>query len=203
MQLLTFLIGQEEYAVSIHRTREIIEYPPITQVPGTPAYIRGVLNLRGSVVPVVDLARKFGLPEAPVTNRTCVVILEVELGDEAAVMGVVADAVSQVIELSPDEIEEPPSFGTQVRVDYLLGMGRSGQRFVLMLDIDKVLSEGELQDATRLAQDGDEDESEAAADSSVEGDETDAGDPPEAAGEPEAVVESPKAARTARAAAAG
>jgi purine-binding chemotaxis protein CheW len=143
-QLLTFVIGREEYAVSIHRTREIIEYPTITRVPGTPSYIRGVLNLRGNVVPVVDLAVKFGLSQSPVTNRTCVVILEVEVEGEPAVMGVVADAVSQVIELSRDEIEDPPSFGTQVRVDYLLGMGRADQRFVLMLDIDRVLSEGEL-----------------------------------------------------------
>jgi len=171
IQLLTFLIGQEEYAVSIHRTREIIEYPPITQVPGTPAFIRGVLNLRGSVVPVVDLALKFGLPSAPVTNRTCVVILEVELGEESAVMGVIADAVSQVVELSRDEIEEPPSFGTQVRVDYLLGMGRSGQRFVLMLDIDKVLSEGELlaaREAAETADEGDSDDLGAEAEASDE-----------------------------------
>lgn len=157
VQLLTFLIGEEEYAVGIHRAREIIEYPPITQVPGTPEYIRGVLNLRGSVVPVVDLARKFGLASSPVTNRSCVVIVEVDLGGEPTVMGVVADSVSQVVELGREEIEEPPSFGTQVRVDYLLGMGRSGQRFVLMLDIDRILSEGELLAATQAAEEATED----------------------------------------------
>jgi len=150
VQFLTFFIGREEYAVSIRRTKEIIGYPPVTRVPGTPAFIRGVLNLRGSVVPVVDLAVKLGLPELDVTNRTCVVIVEVELEEEPVVMGIVADAVSQVVELAPDEIAEPPSFGTDVRVEYLLGMGRAGQRFVLMLDIDRVLSERELLAVTGL-----------------------------------------------------
>jgi purine-binding chemotaxis protein CheW len=167
IQLLTFLIGEEEYAVGIHRAREIIEYPPITQVPGTPGYIRGVLNLRGRVVPVVDLGRKFGLPSSPVTNRSCVVIVEVDLGGESAVMGVVADAVSQVIDLSREEIEEPPSFGTQVRVDYLLGMGRSGQRFVLLLDIDRILSEGELLAAAQAAEETDADPGSDAADAAA------------------------------------
>lgn len=146
-QYLTFLIAEEEYAVGVLRVKEIIEYGAVTRVPTTPPFIRGVINLRGSVVPVIDLGVKFGLPQSPVTKRTCIVILEVELSGEPTVMGVVADAVNQVIELSPEEIEDPPSFGTRVRVDYLLGMGKTGRTFVLLLDIDRVLSEDELQAA--------------------------------------------------------
>lgn len=143
-QYLTFYIADEEYAVGVLQVKEIIEYDTVTKVPSTPPWIRGVINLRGSVVPVVDLAVKFGLPQAEVTRRTCIVIVEVEMGGERTVMGVVADAVSQVVELQAQEIEPPPAFGTRVRVDYLKGMGKAGKKFVLMLDIDRVLSASEL-----------------------------------------------------------
>lgn len=155
-QFLTFVLADEEYALSIHRTREIIEYPAITAVPGTPRFIRGVLNLRGSVVPVVDLGAKFGLPAASVTKRTCVVIVEVRLGADDVVMGVIADAVSQVVELSETDIEPPPRFGTTIRVDYVRAMGKVGDRFVLLLDIDKVLSQDEIQEATGVETGSDE-----------------------------------------------
>lgn len=141
---LTFTLAGEEYAVRVLRVREILEYETITAVPTTPPWIRGVMNLRGSVVPVVDLARKFGLPETAVTKRTCIVILEVNLEGEVAVMGVMTDAVSQVVELSDEEVEKPPAFGTRVHVDYLLGMGRLDERLVLVLDVDRVLSTDEL-----------------------------------------------------------
>jgi len=150
-QYLTFFIAGEEYAIGILRVKEIIEYDTITRVPTTPACIRGVMNLRGSVVPVVDLAVKFGLPESPVTTRTCVVIVEVSLEGEAAVMGVVADTVSQVIDLGSSDIEVPPVFGTRVRVDCLIGMGKAGKKFVLILDIDRVLSTNELLAAPDVA----------------------------------------------------
>jgi purine-binding chemotaxis protein CheW len=143
-QYLTFVIAGEEYAVGILQVKEIIQYDTVTRVPKTPCWIRGVINLRGGVVPVVDLAVKFGLPETPISGSTCIVITEVELGGEQTVMGVLADAVSQVIDLRPDDIEVPPSFGTSIHVDYLLGMGKVGKKFVLMLDIDKVLSSEEL-----------------------------------------------------------
>lgn len=143
-QYLTYFLAGEEYAIGILRVKEIIEYDTLTKVPGTPPFIRGVINLRGSVVPVVDLAVKFGLPETPVTKRTCIIIVEVELEDEQTVMGVVADAVSQVIELSPEEIEAPPAFGTRVRVDYLQGMGKADKKFILILDIDRVLTTREI-----------------------------------------------------------
>ena len=136
--------AEEEYAIGILRVREILEYDTVTKVPTTPRSIRGVINLRGRVVPVVDLTTKFGLPESVITKRTCIVVVEVDLEGERTVMGVLADAVSQVIDLPGEAIEPPPHFGTRVRVDCLLGMGRAGRKFVLLLDIDKVLSPEEL-----------------------------------------------------------
>lgn len=149
-QYLTFHLAGEEYAVGILQVKEIIEYGTLTKVPQTPASIRGVINLRGNVVPVVDLALKFGLSPSPVTERTCIVIVEVELEGERTVMGVIADAVSQVIELLPQDIHAPPAFGTRVRVDFLRGMGKAGKKFVLLLDIDKVLFAEELQAGAAL-----------------------------------------------------
>jgi purine-binding chemotaxis protein CheW len=146
-QYLTFFLGDEEYAVGILRAKEIIQYDVVTRVPGTPGWIRGVINLRGSVVPVLDLAVKFALPETEASKSTCIVIAEVELEGERLVMGVLADAVSQVIDLLPSDIEPTPAFGTRVHVDYLLGMGKLGKKFVLILDIDKVLSTEELRTA--------------------------------------------------------
>jgi purine-binding chemotaxis protein CheW len=143
-QYLGFHIAEEEYAIGILRVREILEYDTVTRVPTTPPSIRGVINLRGSVVPVVDLAVKLGLPESVITKRSCVVVVDVELEDERTVMGLLTDAVSQVIDLPATEIEPPPPFGTRVRVDCLLGMGRAGKKFVLLLDIDKLLSAQEL-----------------------------------------------------------
>lgn len=145
MQYLTFHLAGEEYAIGILQVKEIIEYDALTKVPMTPPWIRGVLNLRGSVVPVIDLAVKFGQPESPVGKRTCIVIVGVDLGGERTVMGVVADAVSQVMELPPEEITAPPSFGTKIRTDFLKGMGKAGKKFVLILDTDRVLSADELQ----------------------------------------------------------
>ncbi len=143
-QYLTFMIGGEEYAVGLLKVREIVEYEPVTRIPRMPAWVRGVMNLRGSVVPVVDLAIKFGQTSSEIGKLTCVVIVEVELDGEATVMGVITDAVSQVIELKPEEIELPPAFGTRVRAEYLLGMARSGKKFCLLLDTDAVLSANEL-----------------------------------------------------------
>jgi purine-binding chemotaxis protein CheW len=143
-QYLTFMIGAEEYAVSLLKVKEIIEYDTITEVPKTPDWVRGVINLRGSVVPVIDLAVKFRQSPSVAGKLTCIVITEVECEGEATVMGVMADSVRQVIDLTPQEIEEPPSFGTRVKVDYLLGMARAGKKFCLILDTEKVLSTDEL-----------------------------------------------------------
>jgi purine-binding chemotaxis protein CheW len=143
-QYLSFFIDGEEYAIGILRVKEIIRYETVTRVPTTPRWIRGVLNLRGLVVPVVDLASKFGIRETPLTAQTCVVIVETDVEGERTLMGVVADAVSQVLDFGPTEISEPPPFGTRIRVDYIVGMGRVGKKFVHILDIDGVLSANDL-----------------------------------------------------------
>ena len=146
-QYLTFRIADEEYALSILRVREILRYEELTRVPAAPAAVRGVLNLRGSVVPVVDLSTKFGLAGASATTaRTCIVIVEVDsAGGERTVMGIIADAVSQVIDLAPADIEPVPSFGTRVRLEYLEGLARTGgDKFALVLDTDRLLSPDEL-----------------------------------------------------------
>lgn len=143
-QYLTFHLAGEEYGVGILHVKEIIAYGPLTVVPQTPPFIRGVINLRGSVVPVVDLALKFGLSASPVTNRTCIIIVEVRLDGEPTTMGIIADSVSQVIELSAEDILPPPPFGTQVKLNFLQGMGKAGSQFLLILDMDRVLSSVEL-----------------------------------------------------------
>jgi purine-binding chemotaxis protein CheW len=143
-QYLTFSIAGEEYAVNILQVKEIIEYGTITAVPNTGPWIRGVTNLRGNVVPVIDLAVKFGLPASKVSKFTCIVITEISYDGDKLTMGVMTDSVNQVIDFSASEIEAPPPFGTQVKIEYLLGMGRMGKKFCLILDIDKVISTDEL-----------------------------------------------------------
>jgi purine-binding chemotaxis protein CheW len=142
-QYLAFSLAGGDYAVGILKMKEILQYEDVMPVPATPPSIRGVLNLRGRVVPVVDLAVKFGAPAAAVTRRTCVLVVETVLGGVATVMGLVADAVSEVIELGADDIEPPPAFGTHFHVDYLLGMGKVGKKFVLLLEIERLLSADE------------------------------------------------------------
>ncbi len=142
-QFLAFSLAGGRYGVGILQVKEILQYEPVTRVPGTPPSVRGVVNLRGAVVPVVDLAVKFGLREAPVTKWTCILIVESAFGGEKAVVGILADAVSEVVELGPADIEPPPPFGTKVKLEYLLGMGKLEQGFVLLLDLDRVLSSEE------------------------------------------------------------
>jgi purine-binding chemotaxis protein CheW len=154
VQYLTFLTAGEEYAISIVKVSEIVEYEAVTTVPNTPAWIRGVTNLRGRVVPVVDLAVKFGMPASRISKFTCIIITEVMFQSEQLTMGVLADSVSQVIDLSADEIEATPPFGTRVKIEYLLGMGALGKKFCLILDIDKVLSADELLAVTDSVADG-------------------------------------------------
>jgi purine-binding chemotaxis protein CheW len=137
--------------------REIIEYGVLTRVPMLPAWIRGVINLRGNVVPVVDLAVKFNLRPSPVTKRSCIVIVEVNLSGERVVIGITADTVREVMDLLPQDIEPPPPFGTRVQANFLLGLGKLGRKFVLILDIGAVLSVQELAQAASAveAADGD------------------------------------------------
>jgi purine-binding chemotaxis protein CheW len=150
-QFLAFQIGTEEYGVGILKVREILKYDEITRIPGAPAAVRGVINLRGNVVPVIDLARKFGLGETPVSKLTCIVVVEVEDQGTTNTLGVLADAVNQVLDLTADQVEATPEFGLEGRLDYLRGMGRLGKKFLLILDVDKVLSSAELRRISKLA----------------------------------------------------
>lgn len=145
-QYLTFVVATEEYGINILKVKEIIEYSMVTAVPNTPPWIRGVTNLRGDVVPVIDLAVKFALPASIITKFSCVLITEVTSDGENLILGVLADSVSQVLDLSENDIEDPPPFDTPVNLEYLLGMGRmdSDRKFCLILDIDQVLSTNEL-----------------------------------------------------------
>ena len=151
-QYMGFRLGEEDYAVHILRVKEIIAYSPVTQVPGMPQVVLGVINLRGKVVPVVDLARKFGLPPRPVTKWSCIVIVEADMGSGRVEVGILTDAVSQVLDLAPRDIEPPPAFGTRVRVDYLEGLGRQEGGFVLLLNLDRLLSVSELMAVSTVAE---------------------------------------------------
>lgn len=143
-QYLTFFVADEEYAVNILKVKEIVQYDTVTTVPNTAPWIRGVTNLRGNVVPVIDLAVKFGLVESKVSKFSCIVITEICDQRERLILGIMTDLVNQVVDFSENDVEVPPPFGTRVRIEYLLGMGRMGKKFCLILDIDKVLSADEL-----------------------------------------------------------
>lgn len=145
-QYLTFSLGEEMFAIGILSIREIIEYGQITEVPMVPPFIRGVINLRGAVVPVVDLAVRFGRTAAEITKRSCIVIIEIAglEGQNDQQMGIVVDAVSEVLEIAAREIEPPPSFGARIRNDFISGMGKINGRFVVILDVDRILSLDEV-----------------------------------------------------------
>lgn len=143
-QYLTFTLGVEMFAIGILAIREIIEYGHLTEVPMTPPFIRGVINLRGAVVPVIDLSVRFGRPAAEVTKRTCVVIIETGASGECHQMGIVVDAVSEVLEIPAADIELAPEFGARIRTDFISGMGKVNGKFVILLDVDKVLSVNEV-----------------------------------------------------------
>jgi purine-binding chemotaxis protein CheW len=144
-QYLSFTIAGTDYGLPILTVKEILQFEETTRVPGTPASIRGVINVRGQVVPVLDLSVKFGRGETVASKRTCILVVEALVGGERLVVGVLADAVNEVLDLPASEIEEPPTFGTNVKIDYLTGMGKVGKQFVLLLDADRVLSASEAE----------------------------------------------------------
>lgn len=145
-QYLTFMLGGEVFAIGILAIKEIIEYSGLTVVPMMPDCIRGVINLRGAVVPVMDLMARFGKEAGAVTKRTCIVIVETAAGDEQQVIGVIVDAVNAVVEIAPSEIEPAPSFGARISSDFIEGMGKISGRFIILLNVNRVLS-GEEMDA--------------------------------------------------------
>lgn len=155
-QYLSFNLAGGDYAINILQVKEILQYETVTHVPSVPPSIRGVINLRGAVVPVIDLAVKFGLESTPITKRTCILVVETQVDGERTVVGVLADAVREVLELGRDEIVPPPSFGAQVRVGCLAGMGKASRGFVMLLDLNRVISAGEKEPAGQLGPEDDE-----------------------------------------------
>jgi purine-binding chemotaxis protein CheW len=143
-QFLTFMLSGEEFSVPIMQVKEIIEYSELTNVPMVPDFIAGAINLRGSVVPVINLAIKFGMPPAEISRRTCVVIMEVVLDGEQLIMGMLVDKVLQVIDIVDEDIDPAPTLGAQIRTDFIRGMGKLEDRFVIILAINKVLSAEEI-----------------------------------------------------------
>ncbi len=144
LQYLTFRLGEEVFAIEVTRTREVLDYSIVTRVPQTPQFVLGVINLRGSVVPVIDLRLKFGLPQIEKTVNSCIIVMQIEVDDESVTIGALVDSVQEVLELREDEIEPPPRIGTRLKTEYIRGMGNCGERFLILLDIDSVFSADEL-----------------------------------------------------------
>lgn len=154
-QYLTFLLGKEMFAIGILSIKEIIEYGQVTSVPMMPNFVRGVINLRGQVVPVIDLQARFGRPSSVVGKRSCVVIIEIQMPaeQEQHVIGVIVDSVSEVLAIAPSQIEKAPQFGAKLRPDFIAGMGKIDDKFVIILNVDKVLSIDELSALTERVDD--------------------------------------------------
>lgn len=150
-QHLSFSVAGTTFGIPVLRVKEILQYETETRVPGTPGSIRGVINVRGAVVPVVDLGVKFGRPELVPTPRTCVLVVETRSAGEGLVLGVLADRVNEVVDLAEEDVEPSPEFGEGIRVEYLRGMGKVGKDFVLLLDVDATLSNSEQSRIAQLA----------------------------------------------------
>jgi purine-binding chemotaxis protein CheW len=150
---LSFVLGREEYGLEILKVQEIIGIMDVTRVPRTPPYVRGVINLRGRVIPVVDLRSKFQMPTIDDTEKTCVIVVQVSQGDLTVTMGVIVDEVSEVLSFTQDQIEAAPSFGGGMdEVEYITGMGKLGKKVVILLDADRVLKGEELAAVAQAAQ---------------------------------------------------
>ena len=143
-QYLSFKLDEEEFALDISKVREVLDFTKITKVPQTPDFMKGVINLRGAVVPVVDLNRKFGIKDTEKTVNTRIIIGEISIEGDETVLGVLADSVHEVMELEPETIEPAPKIGTRLNTDFIKGMGKRDDEFIMILDIDKVFSAEEL-----------------------------------------------------------
>jgi len=143
-QYLTFKLGNEVFGIDVAKVREVLDFTTITEIPRTPEFMSGVINLRGSVVPVVDLRLCFQMAKTERTRNTCIVVVEVMLDGEATVIGALADSVEEVIDLEPDQIQPAPRIGTQVRTDFIKGMGKRDTQFIMILDIDRVFTTEEV-----------------------------------------------------------
>ena len=152
-QYVTFSLADELFGVEVTRTREILSLTPVTKVPQTPDYLLGVINLRGQVVPVVDMRLKLGLPAGEETEDTCIIVIEVQVDGEAIVVGALADAVREVLEVGNDQIEPPPRLGTKLNTEFINGMGKIDEQFMILLNVDRIFSNEEfavVQDAGTL-----------------------------------------------------
>ncbi len=143
-QYLSFNLDEEIFALDISKVREVLDYTTVTKVPQTPEFMRGIINLRGSVVPVIDLRLKFGMSETEKTVNTCIIIVETNLEGESILIGALADSVQEVFDLDADQIEPPPKIGTKLDMEFITGMGKQDGNFVIILNIDKVFSAEEI-----------------------------------------------------------
>lgn len=147
---LTFELGGEIYGLEILKVQEIIGIMTVTRVPRTPDFVRGVINLRGKVIPVVDLRIKFGLDSIDDTERTCIIVVQVSQEDNIITMGIIVDEVSEVLDIAANQIEAAPEFGHQIETNFILGMGKVEKKVVMLLDVDKVLSGGEIELVSKM-----------------------------------------------------
>jgi len=143
-QYLTFKLGEEIFALDVAEVREILDFTSVTKVPRTPPFMRGVINLRGSVVPVMDLRLKFGMSETEKTVNSCIIVVEMTMEGDNVVIGVLADAVQEVIDLEPEQIEPAPRIGTKLNMEFILGMGKHNGTFMMILDIDRIFENSDL-----------------------------------------------------------
>lgn len=148
---LTFMLGKEEYGIEILKVHQIIQMQEVTRVPKTPVYVRGVINLRGRVIPVIDLRLKFGMQSQEDTEKTCIIVAQIEMEGHSITMGTIIDEVREVLEITAEDIEETPSFGDSVDTQFIMGMAKLGERVKMLLDMDKVLSAHELHSLSKLA----------------------------------------------------
>jgi len=144
-QYLTFKLGEESFALDVAEVREILDFTTVTKVPRTPSFMRGVINLRGSVVPVMDLRLKFGMSATQQTVNSCIIVVEMTMEGDSVVIGVLADAVQEVIDLEPEQIEPPPRIGTKLNTEFILGMGKHNGAFMMILDIDRIFESADLE----------------------------------------------------------
>ena len=154
-QYVTFSLGEELFGVEVKRAREILSLTPVTKVPQTPDYLLGVINLRGQVVPVVDMRLKLGLPAGAETEDTCIIVVEVQVDGEAIIVGALADAVREVMEIRSDQIETPPRLGTRLNTEFINGMGKVDEQFMILLNIDRIFNSEELMLVQDVGQDQD------------------------------------------------
>ncbi|MBN1551603.1 purine-binding chemotaxis protein CheW [bacterium] len=149
---LTFLLGSEEYGLEILKVQEIIQMQKVTKVPNTPHFVRGIINLRGKVIPVIELRKKFDMEAQADTEKTCIIVVRIEVtSNQMVTMGIIIDDVKEVLDIHEDNIEETPSFGSDTSTDFIMGIGKVGQNVKMLLNIDKVLSNSEIQSISHIA----------------------------------------------------